>query len=711
MKKPISFILILCMVLAMMPMMSITASAAEPGTLYIGATLVSLPGDGSTTYENGSESGSTWWVSNSGGTYTLTLNNANIATSSGITTNAAIYSDGDLNIELQGNNTVVGQNGLSNCYGIYVNGATNISGSGVLSTTGGSAGGNNSYGLYVNGALNLSGSASITAAGGEGFFSKGVVAIGELNISGNGSLTATGSAVHTNHSWAVEAAGGFVISENGCLNATGQSAAGTSFGLYVGFGGNVNISGGTVNATAGTATGTSIGISSYGTLTISGGTVNATAGTATVHSYGLYAPGGSGRVNISGGTVDATGGPATVNSIGIYAEFGKVTISGGTVDATGGTATGDSKGISSNGELSISDGTVNATGGTSSSESLGLHGWGVTISGGAVTAKTTETTATAQAINPKDMTVSLGPRSVVTASTNGNGSGPVAYNLANITSYKYLKVEFAEVKPAAVIDYENEKLTGLTPSAVYTVNGADKTASSTGAIAIKNSWFGNTISLVKKGVGTTINSTVQSIALAARPATPTCTAIQPTASSATGTVSGISATMEYSTDGGSSWTDGTGSDVSGIAPGTVLIRVKATGSAPASLNQTITITAYSAPPSGGSGSGGGGSKTAATVTKIGSGESVASANVDNLVKEGKPLTVEGKAGEKLIFDTEALKTIVGQTKDSVKVEIKDVSTDHKSEQPGRLVVSLTITAGGKHITSFGNGTATVSLPY
>ncbi len=58
-----------------------------------------------------------------------------------------------------------------------------------------------------------------------------------------------------------------------------------------------------------------------------------------------------------------------------------------------------------------------------------------------------------------------------------------------------------------------------------------------------------------------------------------------------------------------------------------------------------------------------------------------------------------------------MKNIVGQTKDSVKVEIKDVSADHKNEHPDRLVVSLTITAGGKHITSFGNGTATVSLPY
>jgi hypothetical protein len=116
----------------------------------------------------------------------------------------------------------------------------------------------------------------------------------------------------------------------------------------------------------------------------------------------------------------------------------------------------------------------------------------------------------------------------------------------------------------------------------------------------------------------------------------------------------------------------------------------------------------SAPPSGG---GGGGSSAPATVTKIESGDSVVGANLDNLVKEGKKLTVEGKAGEKLVLDTEALKNIDGQTKDNIKVEIKDVSANYKNEHPDRLVVSLTITAGGKHITNFGKGTATVSLPY
>ena len=129
-----------------------------------------------------------------------------------------------------------------------------------------------------------------------------------------------------------------------------------------------------------------------------------------------------------------------------------------------------------------------------------------------------------------------------------------------------------------------------------------------------------------------------------------------------------------------------------------------TGAASTASNSVTPL----APPSSGGGGGGG---TPALVTRIDNGGSVTGTNVANLVKEGKSLTVEGKTGEKLVFDTEALKNIDGQTKESLKVEIKDVSADHAAKHPDRLVVSLTVTAGGKHITNFGNGTATVSLPY
>ncbi len=150
-----------------------------------------------------------------------------------------------------------------------------------------------------------------------------------------------------------------------------------------------------------------------------------------------------------------------------------------------------------------------------------------------------------------------------------------------------------ESTPTANVDYAAEKLTGLTANGSYLVGAATITADTNGEIDIDNSWFGTAISLIKKGNGTITNdSTAQSISLAARPAAPACTVTQPSASSATGTISGIGTTMEYSTNGGTDWTIGTGTDIAGLSPGIVLIRMKATTGAPAGLSQSITITAY-----------------------------------------------------------------------------------------------------------------------
>jgi hypothetical protein len=135
----------------------------------------------------------------------------------------------------------------------------------------------------------------------------------------------------------------------------------------------------------------------------------------------------------------------------------------------------------------------------------------------------------------------------------------------------------------------------------------------------------------------------------------------------------------------------------------------ATNAANAGVVTAVFPETAAAPTSGG-GSGGGGAAST-LVTKINTGGTVTGTNVDNLVKEGKSLTVDGKSGETLVFDTEALKTINAQTKDTVKVEIKDVSSDYIHVHPGRLVVSLTVTAGDQRITNFGNGTATISLPH
>ncbi len=90
---------------------------------------------------------------------------------------------------------------------------------------------------------------------------------------------------------------------------------------------------------------------------------------------------------------------------------------------------------------------------------------------------------------------------------------------------------------------------GAATLAAYSVNGTTVTANGDGKITIRNAWLGTTISLVKKGNGTaTVDGAGQSITLSARPAAPACTATQPSASSATGTVSGITSEMQHSTD-------------------------------------------------------------------------------------------------------------------------------------------------------------------
>ena len=70
---------------------------------------------------------------------------------------------------------------------------------------------------------------------------------------------------------------------------------------------------------------------------------------------------------------------------------------------------------------------------------------------------------------------------------------------------------------------------------------------------------------------------------------------------ASGTLSNVEPGMEYSTDGGASWTEITGTTVTGLAAGTYGVRVKANGTKLASPAATVTISEYVAPsiPSGG----------------------------------------------------------------------------------------------------------------
>ena len=56
-----------------------------------------------------------------------------------------------------------------------------------------------------------------------------------------------------------------------------------------------------------------------------------------------------------------------------------------------------------------------------------------------------------------------------------------------------------------------------------------------------------------------------------------------------GKISGVTTDMEYSTDGGITWNEGTGADITGLNPGEYLVRVKATSSVPHSVVATVTV--------------------------------------------------------------------------------------------------------------------------
>jgi lysophospholipase L1-like esterase len=216
------------------------------------------------------------------GTNTLTLRNATIT--QGTHEESAIYSNGNLNIVLEGENTV---NAVD--IGIYVYGTLAISGSGSLTVNG----------INIeNGDIIIS-SGTVTTSSTYG----GIMA-DNVTISG-GTVTATGEVV------------GITVYENVTINGGEVTATGEMVGITAYE--DVTINGGEV-----TATGDEVGIQTYiNDITISGGTVTARGSDA-----GITA---DENVTINGGEVTATG-----DTMGIKSD-NNVTVSGGTVTAMGGT--------------------------------------------------------------------------------------------------------------------------------------------------------------------------------------------------------------------------------------------------------------------------------------------------------------------------------------------------------------------------------------
>lgn len=165
----------------------------------------------------------------------------------------------------------------------------------------------------------------------------------------------------------------------------------------------------------------------------------------------------------------------------------------------------------------------------------------------------------------------------VKAVETGNASFQSGTATVTIGAKPATKYETPDIR----IDYTKETLTGFVPGAAYTINNDIITAGADGTLPIRKEWFGTNLSIRRNGNDKDkLDSDIQSLPVPARPAKPAPTGVDVTAPGGTGKLTDLTAGTAYevSTDGGRTWadykTDGNG-QITGLAPGTYTVRVKA----------------------------------------------------------------------------------------------------------------------------------------
>ena len=190
---------------------------------------------------------------------------------------------------------------------------------------------------------------------------------------------------------------------------------------------------------------------------------------------------------------------------------------------------------------------------------------------------------------------------------NGNFNNTVSLQSVNILGVCTIEITSSGVKiplvknfskeatPNAGINYANETLTGLVSGGVYSFNGGASVAQSGTTRTIETSWFGTTVSIVKKGNGTTtVDSDPLKMLIPARPVPPTpdktdCTTLQ----NNDGKITNLTAntTSEYKKDSGIYITATTNSngEITDLTPGSYVIRKKAKTTAFASADSAAVV--------------------------------------------------------------------------------------------------------------------------
>lgn len=312
---------------------------------------------------------------------TLTLNGITVPANSyhhfedinGNHHSAAIYTNGDLTINLTGMNQVTGpdvfNNGNSTSYGVYVNGGLTVSdtstdtGTGTLTATGGNATGEGgySYGICTAHGITVSGG-TVTGTGGNAYYGCcGVIVSGDkITVSEGGTLTGTCGVAEGTMSYGVYANCVDIEVNNGSLTGiAGEAKEASSYGVRcdegINEGGSITVSSGSLAGTGGSVpaedSGTyySYGVYASNAITVSNNsTLTGTGGSAkgSCSSYGVYVFGSAANegIFVSGGSLTGTGG-STENgsSCGVYAAAyessqSTITLTGGMVKAVGSTS-------------------------------------------------------------------------------------------------------------------------------------------------------------------------------------------------------------------------------------------------------------------------------------------------------------------------------------------------------------------------------------
>ena len=316
----LSLLLTLTMVLGMLPAMSLTAFAAEPGISITGSTADS--------------SGTGWSYVESTKTLTLSGYNGGYIQGSGLNT---------LNLVLEGTSTITVDDANAKGIALGNNQNLNISGSGSL-TINATGGSNLIYGIECNKFTMTSGTVTINANSSKMVY--GVNANSSLSVTG-GKLTANitgtsdGRGLYCKTGKLTVGSGAEVdvtVTNNGSNNMYG--IYNQAYTASVTDNGDIELAG-TVTITrdsGSTGSGIVYGIASGGSGGNTDGVISITGGSVTVTNanYGIIAftkghDAAFADVDISGGTVNVTS--TTSDSLGIVSWNNGVTISGGTVTA------------------------------------------------------------------------------------------------------------------------------------------------------------------------------------------------------------------------------------------------------------------------------------------------------------------------------------------------------------------------------------------